>query len=71
MNHIFTFICLFLILSGGYDLSHEAMNLSQSTPLRNLHADSGVVTDALGRSLPSYDECGACSCRTALFRQLF
>jgi hypothetical protein len=29
-----------------------------STPLKNLHVDQWVVTDALGRKLPSYEECG-------------
>jgi len=38
----------------------SAQNLfSQSlTPLRDIHPDSWVATDALGRSLPGYDECG-------------
>jgi hypothetical protein len=35
-----------------------ATSLGQPVSLRKLHADSWVATDALGRSLPAYEQCG-------------
>ena len=54
---IYTFLYI-LMLQGTNIFSQDTKNMSHTTPIGNLNTDSWVVTDALGRALPDYDECG-------------
>tara|TARA_R110002050_G_scaffold141496_2_gene266699 strand:+ start:50979 stop:52817 length:1839 start_codon:yes stop_codon:yes gene_type:complete len=49
-----TILFLFMILFGFVGFTQENVK----NQIRNLNVDDWVVTDALGRQLPSYEECG-------------
>jgi hypothetical protein len=55
MKALFFFI---LILVGASVFGQNNPGLAGAKPLRNLHVDDWVATDAIGRKLPGYNECG-------------
>ena len=53
-----TALFLLLILSGVTCVGQKNVSVAARNPLRNLHVDDWVVTDAQGRKLPTFEECG-------------
>lgn len=52
-------IIIFLLLNAVFSgFGQGSSNVPDAPVSRNLHVDDWVVTDALGRKLPTYEECG-------------
>ncbi len=51
-------LSLLFILIALAGFGQNSPGLPAMKPLRNLHVDGWVATDALGRKLPGYEECG-------------